>query len=71
MYVKLSSVHVKSTRGSVFNFYSHPLSTTVRKNCLSHAGIVIWNALNDTKKSIVCINVVKRLIKKEILVSYV
>jgi hypothetical protein len=73
VFVKVSFVYAKSTRGSVLNFYSHPLwgKTTVRKNGLSHAGIVSWNALNETRKSIVFINVVKRLIKKEIFDSYV
>ena len=46
----ISNVHVKSTRNVGCNLYVYPASTSLRRNLLMHAGVMLWINLHSNIK---------------------
>ena len=49
-FCSISNVHVKSARNVGCNFYVYPVSTSLRRNSIMHAGIMLWNNLHSNIK---------------------
>ena len=49
-FCSISNVHVKSIRNVGCNFYVYPVSTSLRRNSMMHAGVMLWNNLHSNIK---------------------
>jgi hypothetical protein len=65
-------IHYKGTRSShCNNFFVNSVSSNVRRNFISHSGVVIWNNLDTSLKMNASLYNFKKSVKKLLFNSYV
>ena len=65
------TMHLFNTRYSDFNFYVHPVRTSIRKNFVLQCGVIWWNSLNLSLRTKCTLASFKLGLKSGLLNEYV